>query len=68
MMQGYYVGLTFLNTAVLIAVLGGVTRRERSEVRVYYALVSSVLILTLLFAARQSGLIFWLISNPSEGQ
>lgn len=68
MMQGYYVGLTFLNTAVLIAVLGGMTRRERSEVRVYYALVSSVLILTLLFAARQSGLIFWLISNPSEGQ
>lgn len=68
MMQGYYVGLTFLNTAVLIAVLGGMTRRERSEVRVYYALVSSVLILTLLFSARQSGLIFWLISNPSEGQ
>lgn len=68
MMQGYYVGLTFLNTAVLIAVLGGMTRRESSEVRVYYALVSSVLILTLLFAARQSGLIFWLISNPSEGQ
>lgn len=68
MMQGYYVGLTFLNTAVLIAVLGGMSRRESSEVRVYYALVSSVLILTLLFAARQSGLIFWLISNPSEGQ
>lgn len=68
MMHGYYVGLTFLNTAVLIAVLGGMTRRESSEVRVCYALVSSVLILTLLFAARQSGLIFWLLSDPSEGR
>ncbi len=68
MISAYYTGLTFLNTAVLIAVLGGMTRRERSETRVYYALSATVLSLTLLVAARQSGIIFWLISNPNEGQ
>ncbi len=64
-MKWYYVGLTFLNATVLIAVLGGLTRRESSEVRVYYALGATILI-TLLFAARQSGLIFWLVSDPGE--
>lgn len=67
-LQGYYVGLSFLNTAVLLSVLGGMAHQESSYVRVYYALVATVLLTTLLVAMRQSGLIFWLLSDPSEGQ
>lgn len=68
MISAYYTGMTFLNAAVLIAVLGGMTRRESSEVRVYYAVFATVLLATFMIAARQSGLVFWLLSDPNGGQ
>lgn len=68
MLNAYYGGIAFLNLTVLIAVLGGMTRREGAEQRVYYALVAAVLVIALLYAVRQSGLLFWFISDPNEGQ
>lgn len=68
MFQPYYIGATFLNLVVLTAVLGGMSRREQSEVRVYYAISAVVLFCCSAYLARQGGLIFWLISDPREGR
>jgi len=68
MLTVYYGVMAFVTLVVFLATVAGMVRRESSNERAGYAVLSAILLCTLLFAARQSGLIFWLISNPSEGQ
>lgn len=65
MLTVYYGVMAFVTLVVFLATVAGMVRRESSNERAGYAVLSAILFCTLLYMTRQSGFVLWLISAPS---
>lgn len=68
MLTVYYGVMAFVTLVVFLATVAGMVRRESSNERAGYAVLSAILLCTLLYMTRRSGFVLWLISAPSEAQ
>lgn len=64
----YYVVMTLVTLVVFFATVAGMVRRESSNERAGYAILSAVLFCCAVYMARQGGIITWFLSDPNGGQ